>query len=227
MDKRTASRSLGVIALLAVFATAGSAADHVTAWNPTAKVQAEAAPNPHVREIIVVCKTIMTSATSCRVKDLLRYYRTAMIDRALEIMDNPANLPPEQQFAWTAPGWVMTKVLEDWPGQTPQRKRRLEAALKSGKFVIHALPFTVQSDFMEPEEFARSFQFSSVAGPQVRAAAAARGEDDRRAVARTGAGHRLGASGSKVHAHRLQLADRLHEIPAAVLVGRARRFAGT
>ena len=66
-----------------------------------------------------------------------------------------------EQFAWTAPGWVMSKVLEDWPGQTPQRRQRLAAAFKSGKFITHAAPFTLQTDFMEAEELSRGFVFSS------------------------------------------------------------------
>ena len=153
-----------VAATVTVFVVSGAvshAADRPAIWSITAGTQAEPAPNSHVREIIVVCKTHYDIGYSARVKDLIPFYRTTMIDRALSIMDQAGNLPPEQQFAWTAPGWVMAKVLEDWPGQTPERKRHLETALKAGKFATHALPFTVQSDFMEPEDFARGFQFSS------------------------------------------------------------------
>ena len=115
-----------------------------------------------VKEIIVVCKTHFDIGYTHRVKDLLTYYRTTMIDRALDLMDASATMPAAQQFAWTAPGWVMAKVLEDWPGQTPERKRRLDQAMTSGRFVTHALPFTMESEFVEPEAYARSFAFSSL-----------------------------------------------------------------
>jgi hypothetical protein len=84
-----------------------------------------------------------------------------MIDKAMDIMDQSKNLPPEQQFAWTGPGWVMSKVLEDWDGQTPARRQRLDDFVKSGKFQFHALPFTLESDACEPEEMARGFAFTS------------------------------------------------------------------
>jgi len=116
--------------------------------------------HPGVEEIIVVCKTHFDIGYTHRVKDLMSYYRTTMIDRALDTMDGSKNLPPEQQFVWTSPGWVMEKVLEDWPGQTPQRRQRLKTALKSGKFVTHALPFTIVAELMEPEEFARGYAFA-------------------------------------------------------------------
>ncbi|MDH7461721.1 glycoside hydrolase family 38 C-terminal domain-containing protein [Chitinophagaceae bacterium 26-R-25] len=120
-----------------------------------------AAVNPNVKEIIVVFKTHFDLGYTHRVKDLLQYYRTDMIDKALNIMDETKKLPPQQQFAWTAPGWVMAKVLEDWPGQTPERRSRLEQAFTSGRFVTHAAPFTVQSQIMFPEDFARFYEPSS------------------------------------------------------------------
>jgi hypothetical protein len=115
---------------------------------------------PRLKEIIVVCKTHFDIGYTHRVKDLMEYYRTTMIDRALGVMDDSRELPAEQQFVWTSPGWVMEKVLEDWPGQTPERRQRLETAFKSGKFVTHALPFSIEAELLEPEEFARGYMFA-------------------------------------------------------------------
>jgi len=119
-----------------------------------------AAPAVQTEQIIVVCKTHFDIGYTHRVKDLMEYYRTTMIDRALDLMDKSMSLPSEQQFVWTSPGWVMEKVLEDWPGQTPERRQRLDAAMKSGKFVTHALPFSIAAELLEPEEFARGYQFA-------------------------------------------------------------------
>ena len=115
----------------------------------------------HIEEIIVVCKTHFDIGYTHRVKDLLRYYRTSMIDKAMDIMDESKALPAEQQFVWTGPGWVMAKVVEDWPGQTPKRRRRINDYFKGGKFVTHALPFTVEADLMDPEMIARSYESAS------------------------------------------------------------------
>ncbi len=68
----------------------------------------------NVEEIIVVCKTHFDIGYTHRVDELISYYRTDMIDKALAIMEDSEELPPEQQFVWTTPAWVMSKVLEDW-----------------------------------------------------------------------------------------------------------------
>ena len=114
----------------------------------------------HVQEIIVVCKTHFDIGYTHRVKELLDYYRTTMIDRALDLMAASKELPREQQFVWTSPGWVMQKVMEDWPGQTPERAQKLEEAFRSGRFVTHALPFSIEAELIEPEEYARGYAFA-------------------------------------------------------------------
>ena len=76
-----------------------------------------------VKEIIVICKTHFDIGYTHRVDEVVDYYRTDMIDRALKAMDASASLPEEQQFAWTIPGWVLYKTMEDWDGQSPERKR--------------------------------------------------------------------------------------------------------
>ena len=116
--------------------------------------------NPNVKEIIVICKTHFDIGYTHRVKDLLTYYRTEMIDKALEVMEKTDSLPEEQQFVWTAPSWVIAKVLEDWDGQTPERRKRIEEAFKSGRIVTHAVPFTLESESVFPEIIARGYEFS-------------------------------------------------------------------
>lgn len=77
---------------------------------------AQSSPPNHVREIIVVCKTHFDIGYSDRVANVLNFYRTTMIDRALDLIDTSKELPPEEQFIWTCPGWVFNRVVEDGPG---------------------------------------------------------------------------------------------------------------
>ncbi len=128
---------------------------------PAPSEQAKAPAKSNVREVIVVCKTHFDLGYTHRVKDLVPYYRTDMIDRALATMEKSKSLPKDRQFAWTAPSWVMAKVLEDWDGQTPERRAKLDAAFKNGKFVVHAMPFTLESDACEAEEMARGLAIGS------------------------------------------------------------------
>ena len=114
-----------------------------------------------VEEIIVVCKTHFDIGYTHRVSEIVDYYRTEMIDKALDNMDQSKDMPQEQQFTWTGPGWVMDKVTEDWKGQTPERRLRLENAFRTGRFVTHAMPFTYETDIVSPELLARSYEPSS------------------------------------------------------------------
>ncbi|MCJ8012206.1 hypothetical protein MUG84_10705 [Paenibacillus sp. KQZ6P-2] len=115
----------------------------------------------NLEEVIVVCKTHFDIGYTHRVKEFVHYIRTSMIDKAMDIMDQGKETPPEQQFAWTSPSWVMSRVLDDWEGQTPERQKRLDDYVKSGRFKFHALPFTLESDACEPEEIARGLTFAS------------------------------------------------------------------
>jgi hypothetical protein len=119
------------------------------------------ATNTVVKEIIVVFKTHFDIGYTHRVKDIVQYYRTEMIDRALKTMDASQSLPSEEQFKWTCPGWVMSKVMEPWPGQTEERRKKLDETFSKGRFITHAMPFTVETDVCEPEVLTRGLGFAS------------------------------------------------------------------
>jgi hypothetical protein len=92
--------------------------------------------------------------------NVVQGYRTKMIDQALAVVDQNRDLPPEQQFAWTIPGWPMHRIL-DWPEQSPERRQRVLQAFKDGRFVVHALPFTMHTETLELEDLVRGFGFST------------------------------------------------------------------
>jgi hypothetical protein len=125
----------------------------------TTVVQATAASG--VAEVIVVFKTHFDIGYTDMASNVVQRYRTTMIDDALKVVEQNRGLPPEQQFAWTLPGWPMAKILEDWPGQTPECKQRILQALKDGRFVVHALPFTTHTELLEPEDLVRGLGFAS------------------------------------------------------------------
>ena len=113
-----------------------------------------------VDQIIVVFKTHFDIGYTDMASNVVARYRTTMIDKALEVVDQNRDLPPAQQFAWTVPGWPMHQIL-DWPEQTTDRKRRVEQALKDGRFVVHGLPFSTHTEMLEPEELVRGLGYSS------------------------------------------------------------------
>jgi len=120
-----------------------------------------AEPVAKVDQIIVVFKTHFDIGYTDMAAKVVERYRTTMIDQALEVCDRNRDLPAQQQFVWTLPGWPMSQIMSDWPGQTDQRKGRIEQALKEGRFVVHGLPFTLHTELLEPEDLVRGLGFAS------------------------------------------------------------------
>jgi alpha-mannosidase len=114
-----------------------------------------------VKEIVVVFKTHFDIGYTDMASNIVQRYRTTMIDQALDVVDQNRDLPPQQQFAWTLAGWPLAKILQDWPGQSPQRKERVEKALREGRFVVHGLPFTTHTELLEAEDLVRSLGYSA------------------------------------------------------------------
>lgn len=114
-----------------------------------------------VDQVVVVFKTHFDIGYTDLATNIVGKYRTTMMDQALKVVDQNRNLPPEEQFVWTIPGWPMRKILEDWPGQTAQRRAEVREAFRQGRFVVHALPFTTHTELLEPEDLVRGMRFSS------------------------------------------------------------------
>ena len=117
----------------------------------------ESAPPMH---FVLVMKSHFDIGYSALARDVEHEYRTTMIDRALETMEQNARVAgPGEQFVWTIPGWPMQTIL--WDGQHPARKKRIEEALLRGHLVIHALPYTIETGSADVETLARCFIYSS------------------------------------------------------------------
>ena len=119
------------------------------------------AESNRLAQIIVVFKTHFDIGYTDMASNIVQRYRTTMMDKALEVVDQNRDLPPEQQFVWTLSGWPMHKILQDWPGQSPQRKERVEKALREGRFVVHGLPFTTHTELLEAEDLVRGLGYSA------------------------------------------------------------------
>ena len=114
-----------------------------------------------LEEIVLVFKTHFDIGYTEMASEVVERYRTSMIDSALDVVDASRDLPEEQQFVWTIPGWPMAKILEDWEGQTPERKQRLMKAFREGRFVVHGLPFTTHTETLSEEDLVRGMAFST------------------------------------------------------------------
>jgi hypothetical protein len=113
---------------------------------------------PKLEEVIVVSKTHFDIGFTDLASRVVDRYRTSMADQALKLVDESRGLPPDQQFSWTLAGWPMAQIL--WPGQTPDRRERMLAAMRGGRLVPHALAFTTHTESLDLEDLTRGFRFS-------------------------------------------------------------------
>ena len=105
---------------------------------------------------VIVSKTHFDIGYSALARDVEHEYRTTMIDRALATIEaHGKGAEGGPGYVWTVPGWPMRTIL--WKGQHPERRKRIEAALRRGNLVLHALPYTMHTATSDVETLARSF----------------------------------------------------------------------
>ncbi|MCC6234365.1 MAG: hypothetical protein IT580_17115, partial [Verrucomicrobiales bacterium] len=114
-----------------------------------------------VREVVVVFKTHFDLGYTEMASNVVQRYRTTMIDDALKVVEASRDQPTERQFVWTLSGWPLARIVDEWPGQNAERQRRVRAAFETGRFVVHALPFTTHTESLDPEELVRGLENSS------------------------------------------------------------------
>lgn len=115
-------------------------------------------PNPKLEQIIFVFKTHFDIGYTDLAERIVQKYSTSMINETLKTLDESKAMPVNEQFRWTIPGWPMKEILENRSGDS---KRVIDDAIRDGRFVVHALPFTFETEAGTPEALTRSMQFSS------------------------------------------------------------------
>lgn len=114
--------------------------------------------NTSVKEVIVVFKTHFDIGYTDW-SDNVRYnYANSMITSALNTVDQSKDLPKDQQFKWTISGWPMKEILAK---ATPDVKTRVEKAIKDGRFFVHALPFSMETESSDLEPLVQSLGYAS------------------------------------------------------------------
>ncbi len=118
------------------------------------------ANNSRIANVIIVYKTHFDIGYSGRAQEVIHSYRTAMADRLLDVIEKNSHQPKENQFVWTLSGWPMKQIL--WEGQAPERKDKIEQAIRNGNIVVHAFPFSMHTETSDLEDMVRGLNISSV-----------------------------------------------------------------
>lgn len=116
--------------------------------------------NSKVTDIWVVFKTHFDLGFTDLPENVFKRYREEMMDNALKVIESNATLPKEKRFAWTVSGWPLQAQILG-PLQTPERRARIEKAIKSGALVVHGLPFTTHTESLDYEDLVRGLSYSS------------------------------------------------------------------
>jgi len=113
---------------------------------------------PKVREVIVVFKTHFDIGYTDWADNVIYNYSTSMVTGALDIIEKSKQLPVNQQFKWTISGWPMKEMLTK---SKPEVRLRIEKAIREGDFVVHGMPFTIETESADLEPLVRSLSYSS------------------------------------------------------------------
>src|SRR6478672_13804286 len=111
-----------------------------------------------VKEVIVVFKTHFDIGYTDFAEAVTQKYSTTMMTHALSLIEKSKAQPKEKQFVWTVSGWPMEQMLER---SLPGIQSKVKQSVKDGRFVVHALPFSIQTESADLESLVRGMNISS------------------------------------------------------------------
>jgi hypothetical protein len=120
--------------------------------------------NAGLENVVIVYKTHFDLGYTARTRDVVHHYRTEMTGRVLDAIEKNSHQPKDEQFIWTISGWPMKQIL--WEGQPPERRQKIEQAIRDGNLAVHAYPFTTHTETAELEDLVRGLNISSTINRQ-------------------------------------------------------------
>lgn len=114
---------------------------------------------PDLEEVIVTFKCHLDIGYTHSVPEVIEKYRTHDMDKILAVFEETKDLPKDDRFLWMLPAWAMEIALDE--KQTPERRMRLEQAVKDGRLLWHALPYTFESEASDAEELVRALGYAT------------------------------------------------------------------
>ena len=121
---------------------------------------AEPAIGVKLKRVVVVFKTHFDIGYTDLASNVVRRYQNIDDRQRPGRLRRVASTAERTSFRpGTLPGWPMAQIL--WPGQTPERRTRVETAVRDGQLVWHALPVTTHTESLDLEDLVRGLRFSS------------------------------------------------------------------
>lgn len=118
----------------------------------------ESVKNNQLKEVIVNYTMHFDIGYTDLASAVLYNYRTTLADSIIHSMKATSRLPREKQFTWSIPAWPLRYMLEN---TSPWRRAGLEAAIKSKRLDMLALPFVTETESSSLENLVRGVNLSS------------------------------------------------------------------
>ncbi len=114
---------------------------------------------PDLEEVVVTWKCHLDIGYTHPVPEVIAKYRAHDMDAILSMFEKTKDKPADDRFRWMLPAWAMETVLDK--DQQPERRAKLEQAVRDNRLMWHAIPFTFESDAADLEELVRGLGYAT------------------------------------------------------------------
>ncbi len=98
-----------------------------------------------MKKVIVVSKTHLDLGFTDYAENIRMKYIDTFIPDAIDLAEK-VNKNGKKYFVWTTGSWILREALK-----VPEKKERLEKALREGNIVPHAMPFTTHTELLDED----------------------------------------------------------------------------
>jgi hypothetical protein len=119
-------------------------------------VPPDPAPDPHVKRVLVMFKCHLDVGFVDTQAAIIKKYFEVYFPQAIRLAAD-LRKTGNDRYVWTTGSWLVYQYLEQ---AAPAERRRMEQALASGDLAWHALPFTWQTELLEPSAITGALGFS-------------------------------------------------------------------
>jgi len=114
------------------------------------------APNPQVKRVLAMFKCHFDAGFIDTQANVLHRYFTEYFPHAIELTEK-SRQPGNNRYVWTTGSWLLYEYLEQ---ASPADRSRMEHAIAQGDIAWHALPFSWQSEMLDPNMMAAGIAIS-------------------------------------------------------------------
>jgi hypothetical protein len=117
-----------------------------TGFSLQAPVAPPPPPDPEVKRVLAMFKCHFDAGFIDTQAAVVRRYFTQFFPEAIRVAEQMRRTGP-CRYVWTTGSWLLYEYLEQ---AAPEDRRRMESAIANGDIAWHALPFSWQTELMDP-----------------------------------------------------------------------------